>query len=366
MSVSIERILAVAGRVNLRGGYLQMLELLQGLSARGHEVTLLCARMQSEFFSRGIGFPVHTWAQIAGPWPSLRNEAAIQEFVQRRKAQIIHVHGDRLGSVGRRFLKSAIVPVVFTPHSVLSRLGEIRWIHRRAAKVTALSEHLREGLMNRARVPREKLSVVPPGIESGSADLSRASRPNGARFPRTGGRVPVVGIAAPLEVEREQTDFLEAARMVLDSGLEAEFVVAGDGPNEYALRQQAEDLNLAKHLTFVTQLADYRHVINMLDIFVRPMANGGIGHTVLQAMSMGKPTVVVATANILEIVEDSRTSLVVPKKSAPALAASIGLLLRDPPLARKMGEAARQHVAERFNIDQLVRNTLRVYAEAVA
>ena len=357
MSVSIERILAVAGRVNLRGGYLQMLELLQGLSARGHEVTLLCARMQSEFFSRGIGFPVHTWAQIAGPWPLLRNEAAIQEFVQRRKAQIIHVHGNRLGSVGRRFLKSAIVPVVFTPHSVLSRLGEIRWIHRRAAKVTALSEHLREGLMNRARVPREKLSVVPPGIESGSSD---------ARFPRMDGRVPVVGIAAPLEVEREQTDFLEAARMVLDSGLEAEFVVAGDGPNEYALRQQAENLNLTKHLTFVTQLADYRHVINMLDIFVRPMANGGIGHTVLQAMSMGKPTVVVATANILEIVEDSRTSLVVPKKSAPALAASIGLLLRDPPLARKMGEAARQRVAERFNIDQLIRNTLRVYAEAVA
>jgi len=357
VSTAIQSILAVAGRVSLQSGYLQTLALLQGLAARGCEVALLCSRMQSEFRARAIPFPAHTWTEVTGHWPSLRSETAILEFVRQRKVQVIHVQGTRLGRSGRRFLRIPIAPVVFTPHSTLTGLREIRWMQRRAARVTAMSEYLREGIVNRARVPREKLVLIPPGVDPDSVE---------ELLPRVNDRVPIVGTVAPLESERGQFDFLEAARMILDSGREAEFVIGGDGPAERALRSRAEALNLGKHLTFATRLADYAHVIRTLDIFVRPTVAGGIGHTVLQAMAMGKPVVVVAAANMLEIVEDNHTGLVVPKKSAAALAASIGLILRDPPLARRMGEAARRRVAERFNLDQLIRNTLRVYAEAVA
>ena len=356
MSTPVESIVAVAGRVSLRSGYLQMLELLQSLSARGCEVALVCARVQAEVGSREISFPTHTWAQVAGRWPSLRGDAAFQELLQRRKVQVVHVHGTRLGRAGHRFLRSVALPVVFTPHSAGSDLRETRQTHRRAVKVAALSEHLREGLMNRGRIPRDKLVVVPPGLEVNSYEL---------HLPLMKSRVPIVGTVAPLEPGRGQSDFLEAVRLVLDAGLEAEFVVAGDGPAERAIRRQAEALKLEKHVTFVTRISDYADVISVLDVFVRPTASSGIGHTVLQAMAMGKPAVVIATGSMLEIVEDGNTGLVVPKKSVGALAAAIERLLRDPPLARKMGQAARQRVAEQFSMDRLVKQTLRMYAEAV-
>ena len=356
MSTTVESIVAVAGRVCLRSGCLQMLELLQGLSTRGCEVALVCARVQAEVGSRQVSFPTHTWAQVTGRWPSLRGDAAFQELLQQRKVQVVHVHGTRLGRTGHRFLKSVAVPVVFTPHSVDSGLGETRQTHRRAGRVAALSEHLREGLMNRGRVPREKLVVVPPGLEVNSYEL---------HLPLMNDRAPIVGTVAPLEPGRGQSDFLEAARLVLDAGLAAEFVVAGDGPAEQAIRRQAEALRLAKHVTFVTRISDYADIISVLDVFVRPTESGGIGHTVLLAMAMGKPAVVIATGSMLEIVEDGNTGLVVPKKSPAALAAAIEQLLRDPPLARKMGQAARQRVVEQFSMDRLVKQTLRMYAEAL-
>ena len=353
----VQSVLAVAGRVRMRSGYLHMIELLRGLSARGCKVALLCSGLQAEFRSREIPFSVHTWGEIAGRWPALRGEGALRGFVLREKVQILHVHGGPIGLAGNRFLRSVSTPAVFTPHSAPGDHRTIRRIQQRAAKVIALTEYLREGLVNRSRVPRGKLSVILPGVEVEAFDLL---------LPQTGGRVPVVGTVSPLEPGRGQGDFLHAAKLVLDSGREAEFVVGGDGSTERALRHQAADLDLQKRLTFATRLADYRDVIATLDIFVRPTVHGGIGHTVLEAMAMGKPAVTIAAGNMLEIVQEGRTGFMVPRGDVRSMAAVIQRLIDDPSLAREMGLSARRRVAEKFSMERLTKDTLRIYSEAIA
>jgi len=349
-----QSILFVAGRVRLRSGYLLMVDLLSGLADRGHSVALMCESLPDDLAGREIGFPLYTRGEVPARWSALRTEAPLESAAERQKARMIHIHGAQLGRALRRVLKAADRPLVFTPISFPERGRQVRRIAERCAWVVALSEQMRQCLVNRCRVPRLKVSVVPPGVE-----LSRYT----PLPPRMDGRLPVVGCAAPLEEGRGQEVFLEAAARVLER-TEAEFVVAGDGRRENRLRQLARRRGLDAHLTFVTNLGDYRPAIAAMDVFVRPTSRPGLGHGALEAMAMAKPVIAASTAGVLEIVEEGRTGLVVPKDDPGALATAIRQLIAEPAAAREMGLAARRRVAERFSMDRLVADMTRLYAEA--
>ncbi len=276
--------------------------------------------------------------------------------MRRTKADVIHVHGTGLHFSGRRFLQAVRAPVVFTPYSLTATGCEVACIRRRAARVIALSEFMREGLVNRCRIPRETLRVVPPGVDLKLYDFLP---------PRIGERIPVVGAVAPLEPERGQSVFLRAVKILAGSVREAEFIVAGDGREERSLRNEAAALGIEKRVTFVTRLANYRGAISALDIFVRPALAGGLGYGVLEAMAMGKAVVATSTGSVPEMVVEGKTARLVAKGDAAALAEAVGQLLAHPQAARDLGAAARLSVAERFSMQRLVADTVAVYAEAI-
>ena len=349
-------VLAVAGRVRMRSGYLHMFDLLRALASRGNQVALACSRLSPEWSSRELGFPVYAWSDAPYNW-TRKGGGTLEEFVAHQDPHVIHVHGTGLRWAGRALLNHVEMPIVFTPHSSTRTLWQTRWIQGRSRLVLALSESLREGLLNRVKVPREKLRVIRPGVDVNAYKLS---------LPKMNGRRPIVGTVAPLEEDRGQGYFLEAAKRLVESGCSAEFVVAGDGPAERELRRKVETLGIGKHLTFVTGLRAYRDVITALDIFVRPALGGGIGHTVIDAMAFGKPIIITAAEGMLEIVDDGHTGLVMPKADPVAMADAIDRLLRDPDEARAMGKAARESVVEQFNMDVLVQKTMDAYQEVLA
>jgi glycosyltransferase involved in cell wall biosynthesis len=64
-----------------------------------------------------------------------------------------------------------------------------------------------------------------------------------------------------------------------------------------------------------------------------------------------------------ELVVDGETGLLVPPRDPEALAAALQRLLEDPDLARRLGEAGRTRVAERFTAAAQTRRILELYDE---
>jgi hypothetical protein len=82
--------------------------------------------------------------------------------------------------------------------------------------------------------------------------------------------------------------------------------------------------------------------------------------TYLNAMALGKPVVVTDVAGVRDHVIDGETGVVVRAGDAPALEAAIRRLLDDDADRRRLGEAARRDVLERFGPDRYVENLLRL------
>jgi glycosyltransferase involved in cell wall biosynthesis len=91
-----------------------------------------------------------------------------------------------------------------------------------------------------------------------------------------------------------------------------------------------------------------------------------LGLTLLEAMACGTPVVCSDVGSLPEVVENGVTGRVVPPGDPAALWTAISSLLEDADLARRMGEAGRARVLERFTWDAVAENCLRIYSGAAA
>lgn len=105
---------------------------------------------------------------------------------------------------------------------------------------------------------------------------------------------------------------------------------------------------------------------NACDVFVLPsvtMTNNEeqFGMAVVEAMACGLPTVVTNVGGLPFVVDEGRTSLVVPERSSEELREAVKSLVDDETLREQFGKAGREHVREAFEPDTVAKTLGRFY-----
>ena len=90
------------------------------------------------------------------------------------------------------------------------------------------------------------------------------------------------------------------------------------------------------------------------------------GTLVLEAGAVGLPVVATAVGGVPECVVDGETGLLVAPGDHEGGGAAVAALLADPERRRAMGSAARQWIADRYQIDTVAGRYLEFYARALA
>ena len=85
----------------------------------------------------------------------------------------------------------------------------------------------------------------------------------------------------------------------------------------------------------------------------------------LEAMAAARPVIGWQTPDMEEIVDDKVTGVLVPLGDRGALAACTRAVLANPNYARRLGEAGRARVADRFGRARMVDQFARLYRELV-
>jgi phosphatidylinositol alpha-1,6-mannosyltransferase len=230
----------------------------------------------------------------------------------------------------------------------------LSWDRARALNLAAAVVAISRYTLERARPfcpGLERAAVLPLALE----ERRPAGAIDHALLARLGeGFALIVGRMAPGERYKGHDELLETMPGLLAAVPGARLVVAGDGADRLRLAARAAGLGLDGRVTFTgfVSEATLAELYRRCAVFALPSRGEGFGLVFLEAMRAGKPCVAARGSAAEEVVVEDETALLVDPADREALAAALTRLLREPSLARRLGEAGRRRWQREFTVER--------------
>ena len=343
----------------------QVVELLRGL-CRQEDVQLMLVTMGQEQFYvseiRGLELPlVYLLRRIRwDPSVFIRLHGILRNF----KPDIVHTNSD-------------MATFYALPLTKLSRAKLVNGCVRGALPAVGFRGKLRRLLLGLSdvRVANSKAGLESVGLREGRKGnyviyngfdfqrfRERSAAVNGSEGWDTGSR-KVVGMVAEFSDYKDYVTYIKAAQMILQKRNDVSFIAVGGGKNLEACKQLAA--SAGSGIRFLGERRDVEAIVNAIDVGVLCTYTEGISNSVMEYMAAGKPSIVTDGGGSRELVLDGNTGFLVSASNPQAVAAKIELLLDGSDLGMRMGRAGQARLLDKFSLEQLVTNTMRMYRETV-
>jgi glycosyltransferase involved in cell wall biosynthesis len=237
--------------------------------------------------------------------------------------------------------------------------------YKRAIKIVAVTQGIKEGLMKLYNVPEEKIVVMGNGA---NIDLFRPIDQEEAQkelqMDKDVSYVCFVGNIAPWQGIGY---LIQAAPSILLQCPDTRFLIVGNGSMKRECMKQAEKLGIQDKFIF-TGSVPYERVpiyINASDICVAPFIrkrNMKIGLSplkVFEYLACEKPIVSSDILN-LEFIEEQNLGILVKPEDPQDLAKAVIKLLKDDMLRKEMGKRGRKYVVKNHSWEAIGRKTAQI------
>jgi len=302
--------------------------------------------------------------------------AAGVELGDRYAFDVVHGHDWLVAVAGDHLAKRFRCPLAVTIHATeygrhqgwvekhpQSHIhGVERWMANRAERVITCSAYMREHVADIYGLEEQRVTVIPNGIDPEDLvtvpDLDDLRR----RFAQPDEQL--VLLVGRLVYAKGFQLALEALPGLIERVGKVRFLVAGSGTHEQELRQQATELGLDDHGTFLGWIGDdvLHSLYRIADLTVVPSIYEPFGLVALEAMASGCPCLVADTGGLREVVPNEDVGLRFEARDSESLAQMAERLLTDDELRDRLVAEASEHVLT-FDWADVARQARGVYAE---
>lgn len=284
----------------------------------------------------------------------------------RTRPDIVHTHCWVTLVEGYLAARMAgIASVIHSEHGIMEErprnVRVQRWLWHRAAQVTAVSAPLAERMASVVGFSRDRIQVIPNGVDTESfrpLEINDSQLRQRLGLPAEGF---LIGMVARLVPVKNHAGVFHALARLRERNIEADLVLAGDGPLRTALQRLAEDLHIQEHVHFLGDVAHVGHLLNSLDVFVLNSHSEGMSNTILEAMACGIPVVATSVGSNSTLVAEGESGCLTPPDNYDALAQALAKLAEQQVLRRSMGKAARLRIEKHFGITSMVEAYRQLY-----
>lgn len=319
-----------------------------------------------------------------------QTERRLLEVAQLIRPDILHAHSPVLNAipalrVGRRLG----LPVVYevrafwedaaVDHGTTSE-GSLRYrmtrgletyALRRAQHVTTICEGLRSDIVARG-VPAERVTVIPNAVDIEAFEVG--GLPDDALKARLGLQdAAVLGFIGSFYAYEGLDLLLDAFPQILAAVPHARVLLVGGGPQDAALKAQAQRLGLQDKVVFTGRVphAQVQSYYDLIDVLAYPRHSMRLTELVtplkpLEAMAQGRVLVASDVGGHKELIRDGETGVLFKAGDAASLASAVVKLLSNREQQAQMRRAGRRYVEQERNWRNSVGFYQSVYPPAMA
>jgi glycosyltransferase involved in cell wall biosynthesis len=338
-----------------------LFDLSTAMQAAGHQITIAGQPGSRHEMFRSTPFP---WIEApikGGPLALLKASRILRQYLQENPVDLIHTHYRKATLVARRLQKNVNVPILYTLHLSHIPLGlPWRWFTDFGDHTHAAATEARDWLIEEARIPPDRISLIPHGVHTEKFPVPTVAEKQAARAKLGLTEDNLVALyLGRLEDPKNESWLIDLAAAGKDSLPNLRILLAGDGPNEIALRQQIDRQNLQDRV----QLLGHREPLPLLqaaDAMLLPSQREGFSYACAEAMCAGVPVLRTRTSGTKELIIEGTTGRSIPIDRQAFLTAAIDFL-SDKPALQRMGIAAASHIRRDFTFDRQLTETIAMY-----
>ncbi len=337
---------------------------LTGFHSRHARVTLM-APEKSEIFRRAnaeaisvVPINVH---RLHLPFEAVR----LTRWLKRNQVQVLNTHSSRdgylLGLAGR---------MAGTPLLIRTRHIDVDYPNPRISRhafttfadhVLTTSQKITDRLRATFQLSAERITTLPTGIDltafiprGGRAELGDVNAKN---------EEPWVGMVSVLRSWKGHPVFIEAARLLRERGVKAQFAIVGTGPQHNYIVRLIEENGMSEHIHLTGYREDVPGILRALGVLAIPSTgHEGIPQIGLQALACETPVVGSDAGGIPEVIRPGETGLIVPAGDAMQLANAIEAALVDSKITRHIAENGRRLVEQHHGQEHMLDRLENIYS----
>ena len=277
-----------------------------------------------------------------------------------RKQDITQVHGQWAtypATVAYIISKLNNIPFSFTGHAhdIYLDTTMLAFKIKHAKFVVTCTEDNKRYLLNIAkdegRKTKDDNKIV---VNYHGVDLERFKKEDGQGMNDEGRKFKILSVGSLLECKGFEY-LIEACGMLKEKGVDFECMIAGGGCLEQSLKAQVASAKLEDQIKFTGYIKQEEliPIYKQADVFVLAMVpekHWGIPNVLIEAMATSVPAVCTMLPSIPELIEDGKTGFIIPAKDPAAIAVIVEKLCLDEALQKRIGEAGRSVIEQKFDI----------------
>ena len=288
-------------------------------------------------------------------------------FLRESPADLVHLHLPNPPAVIAYLLSGHRGKLVVTVHSDIVRQRmmakllspTLSAVLRRADAIVSFSPNRLEHSAV-LQDYRDKCHVIPHGIPFEQYDdVDRAQIDE----IRNRYQKPIVLAVGRLVYYKGFEYLIRAMRQI-----DAQLLLIGEGPLHQQLLEQVTASGVQDKVSFLGNVADLRPYYHACDVFALPSiaVSEAFGIVQLEAMACSKPVVnTQLPSGVPWVSQNGITGITVPPCDVDALAEAVSVLLSQPELAARYGQAARRRVEQEFATERMLARTLGLYSRVL-
>ncbi|CAN5732780.1 hypothetical protein BH10BAC2_BH10BAC2_16220 [soil metagenome] len=226
------------------------------------------------------------------------------------------------------------------------RIRKLNILFTKIDKIHCVSASM-SGTIRAYGAPADKIFVNRPAVDTHFFTRQQAYQENSNITIASIGRLVfqkgfMIGILAIYELKKHFPYFI--------------WKIAGDGPEMEELMSHIHSLGLAAHVQLLGKKNknEIKALYEEADIYFLPSVSEGLANAVLEAMSMGLPTVSSDVGGMQEAITHNVDGKLSSNYDHVAMSAQLLELCTDFELRKKLGEAARKTAVERFDVSRYI------------
>lgn len=230
----------------------------------------------------------------------------------------------------------------------------------RASGLVVCSQRLEQIARDVWQQPEAKVHRIPNGIRT----AAYAARPRADALPRVIKRQGELwlGTLAGLRLVKNLPRLVRAFSTLPEPW---QLVIAGEGPEREAIREEALRLDIAHRVHLPGHVADPAKVVGLFDLFALSSDSEQFPISVVEAMAAGLAVVSPDVGDVGAMLAEANRPFITPAGDEAALAAGLARLAGDADLRKALGEANRALAVADYDERKMVERYRGVYARAL-